>query len=61
MGTHSISKGQHYINGNFTDGSIENFDSFDSINPTTQKVIGFFPKATASEVESTYYFARDSF
>ena len=61
MGTHTISKGQHYINGNFTDGSVENFDSFDSINPTTQKSIGFFPKATASEVESTYYFANDAF
>ena len=61
MVTYAITKGQHYINGNWTSGNIDNFDTFDSINPATKEIVGFFPQATESEVESTYHFANDSF
>jgi len=59
MGTYTITQGLHYVNGQWTGGSQQ--AAFDSKNPATKEIIGSFPQATQSEVDSTYHFARDSF
>ena len=59
MGTYTITQGLHYINGQWTGGGQQ--AAFDSKNPATKEIIGSFPQATQSEVDSTYHFARDSF
>ena len=59
MGTYTITQGLHYINGQWTGGSQQ--AAFDSKNPSTKEIIGSFPQATQSEVDSVYHFARDSF
>ena len=59
MTTDLITKGKHYINGCWSDGS-EN-ESFETINPATQEVIGNIPKAQLAEIESTYHFAKEAF
>ena len=59
MGTYTITQGLHYINGQWTSGSQQ--AAFDSKNPATKEIIGSFPQATQSEVDSVYHFARDSF
>ena len=59
MTTDLITKGKHYINGCWSDGS-EN-GSFKTINPATQEVIGDIPQAQLAEIESTYHFAKEAF
>ena len=59
MGTYTITQGLHYFNNQWCEGS--QMAAFDSINPATGKVLGSFPQATQSEVDSVYHFARDSF
>jgi len=59
MTTDELIGGQHYIHGSWVSGNSE--ETFESINPATKQAIGIFPKAHASEIDSTYHFANDSF
>ena len=51
--------GAHFINGQFSNGNQD--DSFESLNPATGEVVGVFPQATQSDIDSAYHCARDSF
>ena len=61
MNTENQRRGANYSHGQFVSPEDSGSNYFESINPATGESVGLFPQTTASQVESVYQIARESF
>ena len=61
MTTTQIVQGANYVNGQFFSPNPSSAEYFDSTNPATGKILGYFPQSSSADIDSAYQTARESF